>query len=386
MDRAGVDLVLATSKHNVQYLLGGYRFFFFAHMDSIGISRYVPALGYTKGHPELAFYVGNIQEDWQQEVEPLWVPTIKNDAWTSEEVASRAAELIRAVGLGAGTIALELAFLPSDSYTRLARLLPDAKFVDALPILEDTRAVKQPWELALIKEASELVVESMLAVFDRSTPGTTTAQFAEDLRQEETRRGLTFDYCLAATGRSLNRYPSGVNWTVGGGISVDSGGNKHGYIGDLARMAVIGSPTSLMVDLLNEIDAVQMEARKPIKAGERGANIFEHAKIAQAACRHGQEMSFVAHGMGLIGHEAPRLTSSGPVPYPASHAELPLEAGMVLSIETTIQDQEAGYVKLEDTVVVTETGWEAYGDRGRGWNVVEVADREHRRQATTDAR
>jgi hypothetical protein len=27
-----------------------------------------------------------------------------------------------------------------------------------------------------------------------------------------------------------------------------------------------------------------------------------------------------------------------------------------------------GYIKLEDTVAVTETGWEAYGDAARGWN------------------
>ena len=36
MDEAGLDVLLATSKHNVQYLLGGYRFFFFDDMDAIG--------------------------------------------------------------------------------------------------------------------------------------------------------------------------------------------------------------------------------------------------------------------------------------------------------------------------------------------------------------
>ena len=35
-----------------------------------------------------------------------------------------------------------------------------------------------------------------------------------------------------------------------------------------------------------------------------------------------------------------------------------------------IKHLEAGFVKLEDTVVVTETGWEAYGDWGRAWNQV----------------
>ena len=40
---------------------------------------------------------------------------------------------------------------------------------------------------------------------------------------------------------------------------------------------------------------------------------------------------------------------------------------MVLSIETT-HPHARGYIKLEDTVVVTANGWEAFGDRGRGWN------------------
>ena len=41
---------------------------------------------------------------------------------------------------------------------------------------------------------------------------------------------------------------------------------------------------------------------------------------------------------------------------------------MVLSIDTTLPHRRRGYIKLEDTVAVTETGWEGYGDGGRGWN------------------
>jgi Xaa-Pro aminopeptidase len=42
---------------------------------------------------------------------------------------------------------------------------------------------------------------------------------------------------------------------------------------------------------------------------------------------------------------------------------------MVLSIETDLYDEVVGFVKLEDTVVVTGSGHEAYGDLGRGWNI-----------------
>ena len=83
---------------------------------------------------------------------------------------------------------------------------------------------------------------------------------------------------------------------------------------------------------------------------------------------YGNSLEFVAHGMGLISHEAPRLTASGPIPYAAYDADLPLQEGMVLSIETTLCHPRRGFIKLEDTVAVTQAGWEGFGDRGRGWN------------------
>jgi Xaa-Pro aminopeptidase len=41
---------------------------------------------------------------------------------------------------------------------------------------------------------------------------------------------------------------------------------------------------------------------------------------------------------------------------------------MVISIETTLAHPRRGRIKLEDTVAVTDHGWEAFGDRGRSWN------------------
>jgi Xaa-Pro aminopeptidase len=69
-----------------------------------------------------------------------------------------------------------------------------------------------------------------------------------------------------------------------------------------------------------------------------------------------------------VSHEAPRLTSSGPVPYDAYDATRPLEAGMVISVETTLAHPRRGFIKLEDTVAVTPKGFDIYGDRARGWN------------------
>ena len=57
--------------------------------------------------------------------------------------------------------------------------------------------------------------------------------------------------------------------------------------------------------------------------------------------------------MGVVSHEAPRLTATGPVPYDDYDAHRPLEAGMVISVETTMKHPTRGFIKLEDTVAVT---------------------------------
>src|SRR5262245_27410598 len=59
MDDAGIDLLVATSKHSVQYQLGGHRAFFFESMDAMGLSRYLPVLVYPKGARQKAAYFGH---------------------------------------------------------------------------------------------------------------------------------------------------------------------------------------------------------------------------------------------------------------------------------------------------------------------------------------
>src|SRR5947209_19834252 len=114
-------------------------------------------------------------------------------------------------------------------------------------------------------------------------------------------------------------------------------------------------PAAVLEDIRPENDSIQMAARKPIRAGALGREIFTAAEEPLRKSRYGNSIEFVAHGMGLISHEAPRLTDRGPIPYPAYDADRPLEPGMVISIETTLPHPRRGFIKLEDTVAVTET-------------------------------
>jgi len=375
MDDAGIDALLVTSKHNVQYLLGGYRFFFFDYMDAIGISRYLPVFVYTKGSPDRSAYIANTMEAYEKELNRFWVPSVKTASWGTLDATRLAVEHLRCLGRPVKRIGVETAFLPADAYMALRDAMPDSEIVDALVPLERLRARKTPQELQLLREASDRVIDSMLAVLDAHGPGTTKRQLVEALRREETARGLAFEYCLVTVGTSHNRAASDQRWEEGEILSLDSGGNYKGYIGDLCRMGIMGEPDRELENLLDEVEEVQQTARRPIRPGALGNEIFAAVAPLLERSAHRAYTSFVAHGMGIISHEAPRLTSKGPVPYPGDDADRPLESGMVVSIETTMLHPRRGFIKLEDTVAVTETGHEAFGDVGRGWNGGNVGGR-----------
>ena len=221
MDDAGIDVLLATSKHNVQYLLGGHRAFFFDTMDAIGVTRYLPMFVYPNGAPQKAGYFGHRMEGYQVAVKPFWVSEVNTKSWGAIDVMERAAGYVLQLPARPQRIGVELSFLPADAAAALRKAFPDAELKDALFVLERLRARKTPDELAKLRLASDLVINSMLAVIGSHGPGATKAQMAEALRREETMRGLMFDYCLIAAGSSLNRAPSEQRWEKGDVLSLE---------------------------------------------------------------------------------------------------------------------------------------------------------------------
>jgi Xaa-Pro aminopeptidase len=368
LDEAGIDVLVINSKHNIQYLLGGHRSFFFDYMDAMALSRYLPLLVYPKGAPEKAGYFGHRLETHQTEIKPFWTPVCVTTHSTTTDTMAKAVEHLRKIGVKARRIAVEYGFLPVDAAVALRAGNPDAEMVDAVFVMEKLRARKTPEELEKLKIASELVLESMQAVIANHGPGATKQEINDALRREEVNRGLTFEYCLIAAGASHNRAPGPQRWEEGDVLSVDSGGNYHGYIGDIARMAILGEPDSELVDLLGEIEEIQRAAFKPIKAGVMGKEIYAAGEGRMRRSKLHNHMEFLAHGMGLVSHEIPHLTRRGPSPYGDEDAHRPLEAGYVISVETTLKHPSRGFIKLEDTVVVTDKGHDIYGEGARGWN------------------
>jgi len=369
MEEHGLDVLVATSKHNVAWLLGGYKFIFFSAMDAIGHSRYLPVVIYEKGRPERSAYIANKMEGGEHAVHPFWTPTLNASCWGSVDAAEQAARHLKSLDLGNARIGIEPAFLPSDSAKVLEASIGNKQLVDATGAFERIRAIKTPAELKLLREASERITDSMLAVFAGAGEGSTKVDIVEALRREETNRGLQFEYCLLTLGASHNRAVSDVAWKRGEVMSLDSGGNYHGYIGDLCRMAILGEPDAELEDLMADILEVQEAAISQAIAGNLGSAVVSGGEEALKKKTHIAPFTdFFTHGMGLITHEAPFLMTNHPVAYEGVDAERKLEAGMVISVETTMLHPSRGFIKIEDTVAIHADRAELVGDRGRGWN------------------
>ena len=282
-------------------------------------------------------------------------------------VGRLAAEALTARGLGRGRIAVEPSFLTLDAHQELA----GADLVDGSGLLDELRAVKRPDELEQIRTAADAIIDSMAAVFAAARPGVTQQALADHMHIEEARRGLDFEYCLVNTWGAASTVPRPPRWRgprvscaawTRAAASAAMSATWRGW----ASWATCRRGRASCSSRSTRCSRPHARRSRP---DSRAAGIFTAAEAARAQCPDGARLDFVAHGMGLISHEVPRLTSTGPVAYAAEHAYCPLEAGMVLSVETDLRDPDVGFVKLEDAIVVTEDGYEALGDRLRDWNL-----------------
>ncbi len=365
MEAQGIDALVATSKHAVRYLLGGYAYIFFSAMDAIGKSRYLPAFVYLRGDAGRTGYFANKMESHEHAANPFWVPLFVPEFWGSIDTMTAVAAHL--AGSSARRIGIEPSFLPKDGFDTLAAGVPGATFADASPMLAELRMVKTPAELALVRAATELTSAAMQATIAASGEGADKSAIIDRLRVEETTRGLHFEYCLLTLGASHVRARSPQRWQAGEVLSIDSGANLHGYVGDICRMGVQGEPDAELEDLLAEVDAVQQAAFAAVAPGRTGTEIVTAASEVLRQGPNAEVSDFFTHGMGLVAHEAPFLMTNHPVAYDGTDAETPLAPGMVLSIETTLLHPARGFIKLEDTVAVTADGCELFGADSRGW-------------------
>ncbi len=361
MGESGLSLVLAHTRHNVRYLSGGYYYHFHANSTRMGRSQYLPFVGIPRGRIQEAFYVARDEERGQFEAEAPWFPTRIEAVRGTVTAAEGAVKGLRRLGLTSGRIGAELPFLPVDAFLALRAALPEIEVVDATPLLNELRAVKSEAELEIMKRAYTGVAEAIRAAFRLSGPGDTTRRIAQRVEREIAARDLSFLFAFVCAGPGFLRVPSSATWDRGQVLHIDAGGALQDYIGDICRMGCAGKPSPLAHELYEACIAVQSEVRGGIRAGVPCSDVLAAGQRASRAFSFSRFARFVVHSIGMVPYEQPEFA-------PDNHR--PLEEGMVLSVETDFLHPEVGHVKIEDAVIVGESGCEGLGDIGREWQIV----------------
>ena len=171
-------------------------------------SRYLPMLVYPKGAPGKAAFFGHRLETHQKEVSPFWTPEGNTGSGGSLDAMRKAVDYVRKSGVQ-GRARRRGDGIHAGRRRRRAAGRARRQRGEGRAVRAGAAARREaPEELALLRKASELVIDSMQAVMAKIGPGTSKRELSETLRREEVNRGLTFEYLLITAGTSLNRAPS----------------------------------------------------------------------------------------------------------------------------------------------------------------------------------
>ncbi len=264
--------------------------------------------------------------------------------------------------LGFRTVAFESAHLTVLDLELLRESCPTVEWKPVRDWVEALRAVKDPSELAAIREAIHFAERAYQAFRALLRPEDTEKDLADSLEFHIRRIGgrcTSFPSIVAVGGRSALPHapPTSKRVREAGFLLVDWGASGTFYKSDLTRMLVprsLGTTNGHAPDRLAEVFDIVLRAQqaaiRAVRPGARGKEIDAVARKIIDDAGHGPNFGHgLGHGVGMQVHEAPAIR-------PLSEAVL--QPGMVVTIEPGIYLPGWGGVRIEDDILVTDDGFE----------------------------
>ncbi|HET8977954.1 MAG TPA: Xaa-Pro peptidase family protein [Solirubrobacteraceae bacterium] len=327
----GTDLLLVTSLLNVRYLTG-----------------YTGSNGIALVGPDTRVFVTDFRyvEQAAAEVEDSFDRRIST------------LDLLEGISdvLPTGPVRLgfEDAHLTVRGYERLRELMPDrVELVAAGDPVEALRAVKEPGEIAGIRAATEAADEALRRVMEQGFAGRTEREVAialERAMQDLGAQRPSFESIVAAGphGALPHAQPRDVEIGAGELVVVDWGAELDGYCSDCTRTLATGEVGAAAREVYELVLRAQLAGLEAVRAGVGGRDADAAARSLIEAAGHGERFGHgLGHGVGMEVHEAPRLSQ---------RSESVLEAGNVVTVEPGVYLPGEFGVRIEDLVVVTESG------------------------------
>lgn len=258
----------------------------------------------------------------------------------------------------------KVGFEPSVTYAKyqtLAKVFPGAEFTDVEADLKALRAVKTPWEIDRLRDSERLNDEIWAEARGQFRAGMTEVEMARIIRHLMIERGEGEAFetivCVGKNAAECHHVPDGTVWNGREPVLVDMGVRLAGYCSDMTRNIVPERPSRLYRKVYSLVLEANMRA---IAAARPGMKACELDAVARSFLRRngfGREFGHsLGHGVGIEIHEAP---------WAARKQETVLEPGMSVTIEPGVYLPGSLGVRIEDLVVITETGCEVLSSSGK---------------------
>jgi Xaa-Pro aminopeptidase len=272
---------------------------------------------------------------------------------------------------GSLRIGIEAAYLPVSRFNAIsaglaARASLPLESSDACPALvpterlvERARVIKDSLEVETLREAGRRLAGVACQVHAFVREGRTERAVAADIEGAMRDAGFqrpAFETIVASGPNSAlpHARPTDRAIQLGDPTVLDFGGVYDGYCVDLTRTVQLGAASPALQQLYVAVAEAQRAAIAAVRPGVASSAIDTAARTVLE--RYGLGEAFghgTGHGLGLEVHEEPRIARQSP--------RLPdhiVEPGMVFTIEPGAYVPGVGGVRLEDDVLVTDTGCE----------------------------
>ena len=231
----------------------------------------------------------------------------------------------------------------------------NAKLVPFTKEINGFRAVKEEWELEVMRKAQAITDKAFAEVVGRVKAGMTELELQAELiycLYKNGATGLAFDPIVVSGPNSS--LPHGVASErviqEGDFVTMDFGALYNGYCADMTRTVAVGYATEEMVKVYNTVLEAQLAGLAISKAGVPGKDVDGAARKVITDAGYGEFFGHgYGHSLGLEVHESPS---------PNGRNDQPMPVGAVASAEPGIYLPGRFGVRIEDTCVFLEDGIE----------------------------
>jgi Xaa-Pro aminopeptidase len=362
---SGFDAVVLTTPESILYATG------FRSVSAAVFTDYLMAAVVTPTQVRLIVAASEVAAALDSGVPPEGLLAYGKFFFEGTEVGARFNEShpdftaavtsgLSAVAGGASVLAVEAPARVGSAWSGLVD-----EMVDATEWVMSVRAIKLPDEQGLLRQAALIAEQGITAGIASITDGCRERDIARVVASTMAAAGGTPRFVVVTSGhRSAlsDAYACERILRPGDLVRFDIGCVYQGYWSDIARTAVVGPPSARQASYYAALRAGVAAEVERVRPGMTAGELFDIAvnTVRGGGLTHYQR-HHVGHAIGLSVYERPVITPN---------ATTILQPGMVFCLETPYYELGWGGMMLEDTGVLTDTGFELFTSIDRDLVVV----------------